>query len=333
MIKIRNIIFLCFAIQSKLWSQDPQFTQFFAAAGYLNPAFAGASFQNRAAIIYRNQWPGVPKAFNSYNAAVDMNFSRINTGLGANLYHDNAGTGGLQTTSFALQVAHQFQLKRNLYIRPAIQYGLIHKMLDINSLTFGDQLVRNGASTSLEQNNINPITNFDFGAGFLFYSSTKWIGIAVHHLNKPNESLLGFESALPMKFSVHGGYKFYLDEIFRNGMDDELNFAFNYKAQGKYDQVDIGFYYHRSPMIFGVWFRGIPGIKAYQPGYQNNDAIALLIGGEFKNMKIGYSYDITISRLSTNTTGSHEISIIYQWASKDAPPLNQQLRKVPCPKF
>ena len=88
------------------------------------------------------------------------------------------------------------------------------------------------------------------------------------------------------------------------------------------------------PLI--VHFNGeyyFPVFKAYQPGYQNNDAIALMIGGEFKAFKIGYSYDITISRLATNTTGSHEVSLIYNWAGKDAPPLSKQLRQVPCPKF
>ncbi|MCB9188694.1 MAG: type IX secretion system membrane protein PorP/SprF [Flavobacteriales bacterium] len=316
------------------YAQDPQFTQFFAASAYLNPAFAGATFQNRAAMTYRNQWPGVPKAFNSMNAAVDMNFNKINTGVGVNLYNDNAGTGGLKTTNFSLQVAHQFKLKRDLYVRPAIQYGLIHKRIDFADLTFGDQLVRNGAPNTIEQNTYQPITNFDFGAGFLLYSSTKWVGFAIHHLNKPNESLLGYEAPLPMKFSLHGGYKLYVNDIIRTASaSDEMNFAFNYKAQGKFDQFDVGFYYYRSPMMFGVWYRGIPGLKAYQPGYQNNDAIALLIGAEFKNFKVGYSYDITISRLVSNTTGSHEISIIYNWAAKDSPPLNQQLRKVPCPKF
>ncbi len=314
-------------------AQDPQFTQFFAASNYLNPAFAGATFQNRAALSYRNQWPGVPKAFVSYNAAVDMNFNKINTGVGLSVYRDKAGTGGLNTTNVALQISHQFKINRDLYIRPAIQYGIFNKSLDLNSLTFGDQLVRGNAPTSIEQNQIEPITNFDFATGTLLYSSTKWIGISVHHLNKPNESLLGDESALPMRFSVHGGWKVYMDQILRNTTDDALNFAFNFKSQGKYDQLDIGVYYERKPVVFGIWYRGIPVFKAYQPGYQNNDAIALMIGGEFKAFKIGYSYDITISRLATNTTGSHEVSLIYNWAGKDAPPLSKQLRQVPCPKF
>lgn len=224
-----SFILFCFNV-SIGWSQDPQFTQFFAAEGYLNTAFAGATFQNRAALT-RNQWPGMPKAFNSFNAAVDMNFARINTGVGVNLYNDNAGTGGLKTTNFALQVAHQFKLKRNLYIRPAIQYGLIHKRIDFQDLTFGDQLVRDGAPNTIEQNTYQPITNFDFGAGFLLYSPTKWVGFSVHHLNKPNESLLGYEAPLPMKFSVHGAYKLFLNDIIRTAnSSDELNFAFNYKA-------------------------------------------------------------------------------------------------------
>lgn len=314
-------------------AQDAQFTQFFAAANNLNPAFAGASFQNRAAISYRNQWPGIPKAFVSYNAAVDMNFNKINTGVGMNLYQDNAGTGGLKTTLFGLQVAHQFKLKRDLYIRPAIQYGVIHKKLDFNSLTFGDQLVRGNAPTTIEPNQVIPITNFDFATGLLLYSSIKWIGISVHHLNQPNESLLRNEAALPLKFSMHGGWKVFMSKFIRQNTDDALNFAFNYKSQGKFDQFDIGFYYEANPVIFGIWYRGIPIFKGYQPGYQNNDAIALMIGGEFKSYKVGYSYDITISKLATNTTGSHEISLIYQWAGKDAIPLSKQIRHVPCPKF
>lgn len=320
-------------LSANIKAQDPQFTQFFAASNFLNPAFAGATFQNRAAISYRNQWPGVPKAFVSYNAAVDMNFNKINTGVGLSVYRDKAGTGGLNTTNVALQVSHQFKIKRDLYIRPAIQYGVFNKSLDLNSLTFGDQLVRGNAPTTIEQNQIEPVTNFDFATGMLLYSSSKWIGISVHHLNKPNESLLGDEAALPMRFSVHGGWKIYMDKILRTTTDDALNFAFNFKSQGKYDQFDVGVYYERKPAIFGIWYRGIPVFKGYQSGYQNNDAIALMIGGEFKAIKIGYSYDITISRLSTNTTGSHEISLIYQWAGKDAPPLSKQTRQVPCPKF
>ncbi|MFT5601591.1 MAG: type IX secretion system PorP/SprF family membrane protein [Flavobacteriales bacterium] len=331
---IKKITLLfCLICTLTTYSQDAQFTQFFAAANYLNPAFAGATFQNRAAMTYRHQWPGVPKAYTSMNFSSDFNFEKINSGVGFNIFRDNAGTGGLKHTNVSMQVSHQFKLKRDLYFRPAIQFGLLNKSLDMNSLTFGDQLIRDNAPTTLESSKIEPITNFDFGSGLLIYSSKLWAGFSVHHLNQPNEALIGNEAILPMKFSLHGGYKLYLNTFTRRQTDEEISFAFNYKSQGKFDQFDIGFYYTRSAVILGLWYRGIPGLKAYQQGYQNNDAIALLIATEVKALKIGYSYDITISRLVSNTTGSHEVTLVYQWASKGAPPLSKQKRIVPCPKF
>ena len=92
-------------------------------------------------------------------------------------------------------------------------------------------------------------------------------------------------------------------------------------------------YYSHDPLVFGVWYRGIPLFKSYD-NVINNDAIALLIGYTIKdyNLSIGYSYDATISRLATNSSGSHEISIVYEIASKKS---KRKRRKffVPCAKF
>ncbi|MGZ3885417.1 MAG: type IX secretion system membrane protein PorP/SprF, partial [Bacteroidia bacterium] len=73
--------------------------------------------------------------------------------------------------------------------------------------------------------------------------------------------------------------------------------------------------------------------KHYKPGYQNNESIAVLIGFEIpnKNLRVGYSYDLTISKLTiNNTAGSHEVSLVYEVAKK-----KKRNRKVlvSCPKF
>ena len=66
----------------------------------------------------------------------------------------------------------------------------------------------------------------------------------------------------------------------------------------------------------------------------NNDAIAVLVGLSIpdRNFRIGYSYDVSISRLAANTGGAHEISIIYEAASRKKKRRSRRFL-VPCAKF
>ena len=47
-------------IGQKSNAQDIQFSQYYAAPLYLNPALAGINQIGRAGINYRNQWFGIP---------------------------------------------------------------------------------------------------------------------------------------------------------------------------------------------------------------------------------------------------------------------------------
>ena len=54
---------------------------------------------------------------------------------------------------------------------------------------------------------------------------------------------------------------------------------------------------------------------------------------DLKNLSFAYSYDITISKLGLNTGGSHELTIIYQWANRKNRRFTKRKRVVPCAKF
>lgn len=313
-------------------AQDQQYTQFYAASTYLNPAFVGNTIQHRIIGNYRHQWPSIPGAFVTYNASYDISVDAINSGFGVMFSHDKAGSAGLTYTSMNLQYAYNFQLNRQLWLKTGLQWGFNWAGLDYAELIFGDQLVRGGDVGSVETFSLDRVKYFDFGSGMLLYNEDFWFGIAAHHLNKPNQSLLGGESALPMKYSAHGGYRWPIRLVDTPNRAQAFVTAFNYKGQGKFDQLDLGVYYELDPFVMGVWYRGIPMLKAYEPGYQNNDAVAALVGYQTGYWKFGYSYDITISRLVTNTAGTHELSIIYEWAGEKVP-LSKKKRIVPCAKF
>jgi hypothetical protein len=60
-------------------AQDPQFSQFYAAPLYLNPAFAGGTGQARAGMNYRNQWPAIDANFTTMSVYGDYFFEDINS--------------------------------------------------------------------------------------------------------------------------------------------------------------------------------------------------------------------------------------------------------------
>lgn len=320
-----------------LKGQDQQYTQFYASPLTLNPAFAGTSMQSRAAMNYRNQWAQLPKAFVAYTAAYDQYVPEINSGFGLMVSHDRAGTGALSYTSVALQYAYEIKLSRKLSIRPALSFGYGSTYLDVDRLTFGDQLARGDGATSTLDPDRNrftqePVGSPDFGSGVLLFSEDFWFGAAWHHINEPVTSVISNETTLPRRLSMHGGYRFKLSDVGAFSKRQYIIPAFHYQSQGMFDQLDIGFYYEYNPVTFGLWYRGLPGLKNNYHEYINHDAVAVLVGYEVNNYRFGYSYDLTISKLSSRTGGSHEISVVVEWASKSKKKKNKR-RVIPCAKF
>lgn len=328
----RGVFFFLFLFNmNTVKAQDMHFTQFFSIPLYLNPAFTGANVCSRFTTVYRDQWPGVSKAYKSYLLSLDHYIQKRNIGIGLLFGNDVAGTGELQTTIINPMFAYEVKVNRNFSMRYGLQIGLGMKSINFNSLLFGDQIARGGNVTTLE----TPTQTkeyFDMGAGALFYTKKYWGGLSAYHLTRPNTSLMGGEDILPLKYSVHGGAKFDFNEREKNLYDHKsLTPAFNYRGQKAFDQLDIGVYYTQYIFNIGFWYRGIPLLKAYKPGYSNHDALAILIGLRNDRLTLGYSYDITVSRLNDISQGAHEIMLSYQLCKFRKKKKSRMI--VPCPKF
>jgi len=316
-------------ISLSAYSQDPQFSQFYAHSLYLNPAFTGNTDVGRLSGIYRNQWASIPGAFVSYSFAYDHNLSSQNSGVGLMVTSDKSGSGGLKFTRVGGLYSYNFQLNRKLVFRAGFNLSYTSRGIDKSSLVFADQIIRDDASETVERFSDDGNSYFDGTVGGLAYTKKLWVGFSVDHILQPEESFLHNGSNLPLKTSIHAGYNIVLDENLKGKEESSVTMAFNYKHQLDWSQLDIGGYYNRNSFVLGLWYRGIPFIKT--ASLSNNDAIVLLLGFQPKGMKIGYSYDITISKLAGSTGGSHEISLVYEY------PYKKKKRKkrhfVPCAKF
>lgn len=331
-------ILLLAATLNELRAQDPQFSQFYSAPLYLNPAYTGTGpkAHHRFVANYRNQWPAIPNAFQTYAFSYDYYHRKLNSGFGIQITTDKAGTANLRSTNVGLLYSYKIHLSNKWVLTPGINFSYSRRSIDYNKLIFGDQLElgRSELYPSEEMNASMDRGFIDFSSGILMYNKNLWVGASVYHMNEPNHSLVDSQEKLHAKYSVHAGYRIPLYNG-PKGMKKMSSLApsFIYKKQGEFDQLDLGLHFQYDPIMAGFWYRGIP-ITQDVPARVNQDAITFLFGLKFDEMQVGYSYDITVSSLGPSSGGSHEISLIYQFERRSNAKTSVRKEKfIPCPSF
>lgn len=300
-------------------AQDPEFTQFYANPLYLNPAFAGSAKCPRIIANYRNQWPAISGTFITQTVSYDQFVPAIYGGAGIQLMRDAAGDGTLINYRANLQYAYTFNLSREFAMKAGIEASFFQLSLDWSKLTFGDQIdprkgfIHPTADTPRGGN----VSNADFSAGILGFSENYFAGIAVHHLTEPNESLILSTSPLPRKVTAHAGGKFRLGDNYNAASASYISPNIMYQQQKDFKQLLVGLYLTKGPIVGGVWYR-------------NKDSFILLAGVQTELIRFGYSYDVTVSKLTTATGGSHELSVAVQL---DCAPQKRRFRTISCPSF
>lgn len=306
-------------------SQDPQFTQFYSNPLYQAPSFAGAISGYRVGINYRDQWPQMPGLLRTFNVSADANVEKINSGLGLIALRDVAGSANYSNTYVGLMYAYNIRFTRRVYLRPGLGFYYTQRSLDYEKLVFASQLYTDSQVQPVLPEDFANVRNFDWSASLLLSMRNSWIGICADHLNNPNISVTSYDYKYPLKFTIFGGTKLFKLERLISTKRQTVTIAANYRHQGTTDQVDVGLYWSYSPIVVGVWYRDLPFIK----DYSRRDAISVLLGYNFKDLNIGYSYDFTVSRLVTSTGGAHEISLTYKFEIER----KHKFKAIPCPEF
>ncbi len=309
-------------------AQDPEFTQFYAAPIYTNPAMAGTGeCGGRVVLNYRNQWPSLPGTFRTFAGSFDQHIDNLGGGIGIMAVRDVAGDGLLTTTAFSGIYSYQINVNKKFTIRAGLQATYMQRQIDFNKLRFSDQIVerRGFILPTQEQLPNNQVSYPNFSTGFVGYTKNFFVGLAAHNITEPNQSFFNNTedgTTLPRRFTLHGGVVLPLSKT-RRGQTPDMTLSPNLLVmyQQRFLQINFGFYVNKGPLVTGLWFRQTA---------PNADALMLLLGVRYNKFKFGYSYDITVSSARPAAPGSHEISTSIEWCSKKP---NKRYRKLTCPDF
>lgn len=312
-------------------AQDIGFSQFYANPLYLNPAMAGAKIAPSFSLTYRCQWPALVSAYSTVSLSYDQYIDKLHGSIGAIVLSDRQGDHGALNTNFlGVMYAFRFNLTREVFMNIALQANLLNINLkwDLDYLHFPDQI--DPAQGFVNQTSAQPPESTskwlaDFHAGIMVYGSGWYAGIAGQHLSRPDQGFYS-EDRIPIKLTAHAGGMINLAPEKRRtsslGLGTPIispNFIYQY--QGTFHYFNYGLYLDWMPFLVGVWYRN---------GIENSDAFIFLAGVQWDFFKVGYSYDVTVSKLANNTAGAHEVTLGFLLP---VPQQKQKIRAIRCPSF
>lgn len=280
--------------------QDKLLTHFIYDKMSINPGKTGIDMYNGicATSIYRNQWDKVNGAPNSAILNVEANLTKyFPGGVGISFYHDAIGFA--RQNNVLLNYSYPIQIGRAGVLGIGVGIGIMNYGLNpdwVPPTNNPDPTLPAGfAATSLDAN-----------FGLYFNGKDFYGGISSTHLSasqlQQNVTVGGVSFAQSYQTARHyyimGGKRF--KKIGPGDIDAQVLMRTDF----------VKF----SADINARYILGMRDGKQLYGGltYRTSDAVALMVGyTPIEKMTIGYSYDLTLNKLSSISRGSHELVIKY----------------------
>ncbi|MBP1638683.1 MAG: putative rane protein [Bacteroidetes bacterium] len=289
------IILCCVSLSDVSAQQEPMYSQYMFNLLQINPAYAGSRALDNITALYRNQWMGLKGAPKTASVSWDRRADQSNVGYGLEIYSDRLG---IEKTS-GLQAFYSYHIPfEESYLAFGVSGGVLNYRADYfesNTYTPDDPMF---------QSNINgwlPTAGF----GVLFATQHWYVGLSVPALLRTKIDVQNSLSQTNLGANNHyfltGGYSFQLNET------TKLKPSMMVKAtKGSSVQCDFNTI---------CWFNDMWGIGL---SYRTEDALVGLV--EFQittQLRIGYSYDYTLSDFAGYNRGTHELMLRIEIPNKN----------------
>jgi len=269
----------------------------------INPAYAGSQVQLSATSIYRNQWVNLEGSPETVTASVQSSLLNNRMGLGLVIGKDALGVHE-NVTLFA-SYAYRIPMPGGASFSMGLQAGFDRLQSDFTRTTVpsANPSTGNVSGTSDPFYNATSAFNPNFGAG-LFYTNRKfYAGISVPYILE-NDIIQDVESGNLTSESIKNTRNYFVT----GGMTFPVDH--NFKVLGS----TLLRFQDGAPLSFDVNALGVikesVGIGL---GYRLNEGMIYMFELKInENFHVGYAYDLTFSKLSRVSNGSHELMINYR---------------------
>ncbi len=295
------IVMLAAAAPVALRAQvDAQYTQFWAVPSYYNPAAIGNTDNIKVTVGSRAQWVGIRHAPFSFTATGDMPFKFLGKRWAVGAVVQQHSLGLYRGLNMGAQLAYKQRLFGGM-LGIGFQAGLVNETFKGSEIIMPD-----GDDAHTSNDDAIPKTDvsgqaLDMSAGIYYQHKLFWAALSATHLTQPSVELKaeGNEEDI---YEFQQGRVYY----FMAGSNIPVKNTLFELQPSVLLKTDTHFFSGEASLRvrYNKFLSG--GV-----GYRYKDAVSLMIGAEFKNFTLGYSFDYPTSAISKASTGSHEVFVGY----------------------
>ena len=270
--------------------QEPQYSQYMYNMSTVNPGYVtNQSGLISTGLLYRRQWTGIEGSPETTNVFGNIPLSE-KIELSVNYVNDKIGDAIPVVNDYInLDFAYITRISDQAKLSYGLKAGINNFRIDPSGSDVADDpAFRDNTST----------TQLNIGAGVYLFTSNFYAGLSSPNLLPSDIDIDGI-GVSQTKTHIYGiaGYVFdFVDEV-------KLKPSFVVKQV-----ID-------SPLTFDISLNSLIYDK-FELGvsYRYTDSFIALAGFNItQNLKVGYSYDFSVSELSGFNDGSHEIVLLYNF--------------------
>ena len=275
---------------------EPQFTQYMYNEMFINPAYAGSRDNIALTAAYRNQWVGIDGApvTQTFSAHAPLKNKKI--GIGLSLMNEEIGV--THDMAIFTNYAYRVPVQDDAVLSLGLQAGVIdhqEKLLEVKTHDGGDASFSSNTPKMLLPN---------AGFGVYYFRKNYYAGLSIPRLLQNKIDLTASKKS---SNEIHiSSWHYYLMGGYIHDLTDEIKLkpTMMIKAvSGAPIEADIGVH---AMLKETLWIGA---------SYRTKDSWAAIAQFQInRQLRIGYSYDYTITDLKQFNSGTHEITIGYDFS-------------------
>ncbi len=301
-----------------LHAQGLHFSQYYNAPPLLNPAntalYPMEDFS--LGVNYRDQWANIPAPFKTIAAHGDWQMMRNNNitnwlGMGLAFYSDKAGDGLLSMNKIQASLAYHVQLDDWSMLSGGVSVAYAHRQIDFARLTFdvqwdGFKFDRGNPNQEPFVRKSTSYADIMLGLNYAYFPNEDFyikVGAGLMHINRPVQSFYEAQQRIGMRPIAN------VDMLWKTAERFIVNPSIYYSYQSGASELIFG-----STFNTAVGEMGLNNALIYGLYYRMGESFIPVLGMEFNQFKIMFSYDITTSPLSTanRSMGAAELGIVFK---------------------